>query len=72
MSFEQSTPINLQLSNNSLEISNSQISKNQTPLSPSNQTTPQKFFQNDQDLIFLNFSFYSFFKVLKFKFSNIK
>ena len=54
MSFEQSTPINLQLSNNSLEISNSQISKNQTPLSPSNQTTPQKFFQNDQDLIFLN------------------
>ena len=54
MSFEQSTPINLQLSNNSLEISNSQISKNQTPLSPSNQTTPPKFFQNDKDLIFLN------------------
>ena len=54
MSFEQSTPINLQLSNNSLEISNSQISKNQTPLSPSNQTLTQKYFQNDQDLIFSN------------------
>ena len=42
MSFEQSTPINLQLSNNSLEISNSQISKNQTPISPSNQESPKK------------------------------
>ena len=54
MSFEQSTPINLQLSNNSLEISNSQISKNQTPIYPSNQESPKKNYQQEQNIIYGN------------------